>query len=63
MCVSVCTSPTTSLAINSVTFPLGFSVEVAVLLTLRKINLSRWSWRWSGTVLPDLSEHVGVSVT
>ncbi len=57
------TSSTTSLAINSVTFPLGSSVEEAVSLTLRKINLSRWSCLWSGTVPQDLSEHVGVSIT
>lgn len=56
------TSPTASLAINSVAFPLGSSVEEAVSLTLRKINLSGWSRRWSGTVPLDLSGHVGVSV-
>lgn len=56
-------SPTTSLAINSVTFPPGSSVEEAVTLTLRKINLSHWSWLWSGTVPLDLSGHVGVSIT
>ena len=37
-------------------------MEEAVSLTLRKINLSRWSWRWSGTVPLDLGGHVGVSV-